>query len=117
MKSKELTMTDLFESLLEFEFHGKSIDLHNDFNCTSILYKAQTNTLSLKFERAILTSYKHEIGCRLTELTIDNFYRGRYQIDESLHEFSHDGKSYFYIEFDEGLSLELFANKVLVSRI
>lgn len=126
-----LTESNLFLSLLENYVEGKYIDLHNEYNCEKMVFDknkdrfsfyfkrteqatAGWSNVSVVFEGTLITSYTFLFEALISELTLDNFYRGRFLDGELLKEYSQDGKGYFYVSFCEDISFELFANKVLL---
>jgi hypothetical protein len=48
------------------------------------------------------------------ERTLNNFYRGRYEKDQRLFESSELGEEYFYFEFENGDSFEVFSKEVVL---
>ncbi|WDF68407.1 hypothetical protein PQ465_19195 [Sphingobacterium oryzagri] len=123
----ELESRILFDSLLTIQVDIDTyIDLHNDYNCYSISYAHVSKELYLRFEfcegkeRKVDLVFKeveiNKMSFNLGDLedvkTIDNLYRGKYEIEGKLKEFTDDGKSYYYIEFCADLSFELFAKKL-----
>jgi hypothetical protein len=130
MKSIDLTNSELFQSLLEIQFENEFIDFHNTCTCEKISYKNQTNDLAFQFKNgnegtkfplieiifknATLHSLEFSVESVITNLTIDNFYRGRFQNGDILEELSNDGRRYFYIEFYEGFFIELLCEKVTI---
>jgi hypothetical protein len=124
----ELTNVELLKDLTTLETAETFFDLHNDYICTNIYYKSLDKTLSFMFEPAIGNAAKSSL-CLLFEnvtisnfnlylnrttdsSTLDSFYRGRYQIDDTLFEYAPTGEGYFYLEFIEGDAFECFAGKV-----
>lgn len=129
MRNNEVKLQSsvLLDSLLTIQVDiGQYIDLHNDYDCYSISYADISKELCLRFEfcedeeRKVDLVFKEveisKMSFNLGDLedvkTIDNLYRGRYEVEGVLREFTDDGKSYYYIEFCSGLSFELFAKKI-----
>ena len=118
----------LFKNLSEFDLDNIYYDFHNDFDCIKIIL--EDNFLSLIF-RKIKEEYLISFGFQnvnlirfdfgnfseLKNLTIDNLYRGRFEKDGHLSEFSGDGKSYFYLEFYEGPKMELWCESIAVEKV
>lgn len=116
----DLTESELFENLLETSNELSHIDLHNDFTCVALNYSDEG--LSLKFQndkgQGYVTVQFEEVvifklQMPLRSLTIDNFHRGRYELDGKLYD-EYKGKKCFYIEFYEGGSIELLCNKASI---
>ena len=124
----DLTRFELFKSFCEIESHGFYIDLHNEFKCDSINFQNQKRELILSFklaynvankirrvdivfEDAIIESFIFKDNQESAEeWTIDNIYRGRFEIGkETLSEISDDGRYCYYIDFYPSYSFELFA--------
>ncbi|HZX58837.1 MAG TPA: hypothetical protein VFE54_08930 [Mucilaginibacter sp.] len=127
----DLTDFELFKSFAEIEGHGLYIDLHNEFKCDSIIFQNQKRELVLSFstEPAFKKKAKQvdiifeDITIELFSMkddnelpgawTIDNIYRGRFEIDSGiLSDVSNDGRYYYYIDFYQDYSFELFAKAV-----
>ena len=119
---------ELFVDFSQNIFGGKTYDFHNDFICEEILYRSFS--LSSKFvntaENLTVTLIFHNVSIEMMEistsssekvLTLDNLYRGRFELDGELVEFSKNGKSYFYIEFLEGVKIELLCDSVELKQI
>lgn len=123
MIEKEIVTTELFKSLLEIDIDDVHFDLHNDYDCYSILFsKDHDFTLSLKssdkeVELVFKDSTVNYMSMNLTDVekditTIDNIYRGRYEEGNVLREMQDDSRNYYYIEFYSGYVIELFAKAV-----
>jgi hypothetical protein len=48
-------------------------------------------------------------------LTLDNFYKGRIEIQSNLQDFDSEGRSCFYVHFFEDVYLEILAKKVIAN--
>ena len=114
---------DLFYNLIDLSYNGNYYDLHNDFYCVNI--KFENDTLALKFEHSedksiVELCFKgskivnFDFNQIMDKLTIDNIYRGRFEKNNELFEFSDDKKSYFYIEFYEDIKIELFTEEIFI---
>jgi hypothetical protein len=114
---------ELFKSFLEIDIDDLHFDLHNDYDCYSILFsKDQELTLSLKSSdeevKLVFKDVKvNYVSLKLTDLneditTIDNIYRGRYKDGNVLREVTDDSMNYYYIEFYSGFAIECFAKAV-----
>lgn len=122
----DLTESELFKNLVETTMEDIYIDLHNDYNCSGINYKGADKNLvllfekidrskpfiSIRFENTVFDIVNLNFKSILKSLTLDNFYRGRFEIDNSLKEYSDEGQGYFYLEFYEDCSIQLFSNSV-----
>src|SRR5687768_9975936 len=114
----DLTNTELFLELTTIEYGESFFDLHNDYNCVDINYKLPDKTIRFLFQPRIPEPTKKDLCLLFEEATIadlhvnlkrtedsctlDLFYRGRYEIDGNLIEFSPLGEGIFYIDFWEG---------------
>lgn len=123
----ELTNIELFKSLSSVESDNAIIDLHNDYVCTSIQYstdkkmfelsfQAENSNVILQFKDAVIT--KFDLVPKRTEdsCILNNFYRGRFEINGELFEYSPLGQRYYYIEFEEGDVFEILAQEAFLLR-
>jgi hypothetical protein len=124
IKSKNIK---LFENLSIFEIEGLYYDFHNNFYCFGITLKDNNFILLLKnieeeylvyfkFENMFLEKFEFLNFEEFKNLTIDSLYRGRFEEDGRLVEFNNRGQSYFYIEFYEGLYIELWCENIVVEQ-
>ena len=115
---------DLFQNISQFYFRDVSFDFHNDFNCEQVIFEnhrlclvfsntENKSTVSLCFQDTTITYCQFDFTAQIESLTIDNLYRGRFEIDASLIEFDND-RSYFYLEFCEGPKLEFWCESIRV---
>ena len=122
MKTKDVK---LFDNLSLLECDEGSFDLHNDFNCLSLSLKencmflnferiSNKMFLTLKFTKVKLVQVHFNFHTENNSLTVDNLYRGRFESNGSLSEFSNLGQSYFYLEFYEGQSIDFFCDELLI---
>jgi hypothetical protein len=131
MREINLTEAELFKNLIEIQDVGIYIDLHNDYSCSRLLYDpAQSGDLLIEFlligsekpfkkveivfgdVRVTKMSLQLFDGIHIN-LTIDNMYRGRFQLGDALYEYSNSGRSYYYVDFYEGYAIELFARSLM----
>jgi hypothetical protein len=128
MKIKDLTDSELFQSLIEIDFEGIYIDLHNNYDCIKVVYNNKNRQFSIFFtsgnrenENSLITIQFDNTSFETFELafqsvngnlTLDNFYRGRFEDNGILKEHSSDGRNYFYLEFYEGCTVELLSDNV-----
>lgn len=121
----DLTNIELFESLASIEAGSITIDLHNDYDCTDIRYdveeklfeltfQAIASSVVLKFEGANISKFRLVPKRMEDSSTLNNFYRGRFVVNEEIFEYSPSGEAYYYIEFEEGDMFEVFARKVFL---
>lgn len=124
----ELTNVEILKDLTTVETGETFFDLHNDYCCTDIDYKSTSKTLRFTFESRIADAAKNKLYLLFENVTfstfnlylkrttnsctLDSFYRGRYQIGDTLFEYAPTGEGYFYLEFIEEDAFELFAGKV-----
>lgn len=112
---------ELFESILEIKDVNYHIDIHNDYNLKSIDYELNNYLckiiLSSDNRRIVEIIFEdvHIISLNLliNDKTIDNFYRGRYEDNGRLFE-EFEGRSCFYIDFEEGSKINLLCKKAFV---
>jgi hypothetical protein len=117
---KQITLKHppLFESFDEIKDDDIRIDLHNYYYCYEVEHDETAKTIrmqfvrsnvTLRFENIIIILIDIEIAKISTSLfnfhqgriTLDTFYRGRFEVDGALYEYSHTGKDYYYIDFFE----------------
>lgn len=122
--------SELFQSLVEIDINEVCIDLHNDYDCISFSYTEATHEfllnfrsvkenapyplVSLKFEQVIFHTINAGLETIPKSRTIDNIYRGRFEANGSLYEFTEDGKSFYCLEFLEAYSFQFFANSLQI---
>lgn len=127
MKQIDLTNSKLFKPLTEVNENDEYIDLHNDYYCNRVEL-GQRNELRIYFDKIDTGNYQSVViefkeikiikmslplqNIFRTGITIDTFYRGRFEEKAGLQEYSPDGRGYFYISFDEDYYIELFSNSV-----
>lgn len=115
------------DPMLDIALAKNNYDLHNDFYCSGI------NFSSVK-PRFVLTFLPLDVGRNLPKVvlifenvnigkielyssnvvdstTINNFYRGRYQVGNELREETPNKEVIFYIEFENANKWELFCTK------
>lgn len=123
----DVTNNHLFESILQFCYNDLTVDLHNDYKCYKYIYDSQKQEflvsfkekkgeifrVSIWFKYAIIKNLSYQFIIPADHLTLDNFYRGRFEENGKLFETSSLG-NYYYIDFVEGINFELFAKEVQV---
>ena len=122
MLTIDLTEINLFEDLLQIELQDKIIDIHNDYDLKKInllpnislqlifQHSENKNEIYLVFEEVEFIEFEIRIS---TDLTIDNFYRGRYEFEKKLYDDFNDKKC-FYIDFCEVGQINLLCSKLLL---
>lgn len=127
----DLTNSELFKSFAEFEKDGLYIDLHNEFDCIKIAYssakkqfmlsfeanqyrKGDVRSVSVIFDACTIEACSLKLGeADIDATTLDNMYRGRFEVNESeLSEVSDSGMYYYYLDFLHNAHFELFARNV-----
>lgn len=116
---------EFFKNLSEWDFdQGNYWDLHNDFDCVGVELAAgvlnlrfralaeKTPSLNLEFDDAEITVANLSTDKSFSALTLDNLYRGRFQVDDRLIDVDNRGRGYFYLEFYEGPRLEFWSKTV-----
>lgn len=120
---KDVTHTVLFDTLLSGEIGDMYYDLHNDFECIRLSYSLMERKLELRFtnddNRIVITFHDARLGaCSFNPTqpgsTIDLFYRGRFEMNNNLHEMTSKAEYYYYLEFLEDTKLEVFARQVVM---
>lgn len=127
----ELTNVELFKDLTTLKTVDGLFDMHNDYICTKIDFKSSDKTLGflfkpnksdavknnlyLLFQNVTLSNFNLYLNRTTDSSILDSFYRGRYQLDDALFEYTPTGEGYFYLEFIEGDAFECFAGKVTLS--
>lgn len=117
---------ELFQNISQFCFDDKFYDFHNDYECVKVklnnndlilLFKKSFSDfkVSIHFQETTFTSLEFEFIDDLKPLTIDNLYRGRFEMDGKLVEFDNN-RGYFYLEFYEGLSFEFWCASIFVKQ-
>ncbi|MBD2769591.1 hypothetical protein IC235_17010 [Hymenobacter sp. BT664] len=124
MKSIDLTPTPFFESVLNISFPGFNIDLHNDFDCVGIsmirdelkisLLSRDDSNLEIVLTNAEIVKMNMCFNFN-GPLTLDNFYKGRIELKNTLQDFDSQGRCCFYMHFCEDVYLEILAEKVIVN--
>lgn len=129
----DLTTTELFKSFTEITADDIYVDLHNEFKCYAINYSQGQRQLSLSFNASKnnsrevrhveivfknatieLMNFKIDVEAYNSEWTIDIVYRGRFvDKDDILKEMSIEGKYYYYLNFYEDYSFEIFSDSVI----
>lgn len=127
----ELTDAELFKDLVLIDQDGIAFDVHNDYDCINMTYEKKEPSLILYFEasskkettsckrirvefkEATLVKFDLILNRTTDSATINNIYRGRFEQEGKLLEYSDDGARYFYIEFETGDKVELFSKQVL----
>lgn len=124
-----ISESQLFKNLVEIQSDDTYIDLHNDYQCTQFEYRKNDNIIVVTFLNEDATKKKKQVELVFSDvevvimslalqrrlenaITIDNFYRGRFEKNGTLYEHSSNGKAYYYLEFDEGHKVELFADNI-----
>lgn len=125
----DITNTPLFEQLLEYETDGLYFDLHNDYECKKISNKNSSNiefvfkpiiqtkeTIRLTFHSAVVVESTYVINDLQKTVTLDNFHRGRIlQENKELVDKTLTDEKCYYLEFYEGQTIQILAQKVSFS--
>ncbi len=128
----EVAELELFKDLTYITQDGKEYDLHNDYNCSNLNYDKESKSLSLLFEQVnnelslkLCLIFKEVIIAKFNLLfsfstdvkTVNNFYRGKFEENGQLIEFSSEGQGYFYLEFENGNKFEFFSKSMVIMEI
>jgi len=118
IKSKNI---ELFKNISEYDYGENHFDFHNDYDCIKLLLLTgdflvlifrnilNKKIVKLRFSNAIIERMEMFNFNKVENLTIDNLYRGKTEINGKLVEFKNDDKGYYYLEFDEGQKLEYWS--------
>jgi hypothetical protein len=120
IKSKDIR---LFENLSQYNYGDVYYDFHNNFKCFKILFKTNVLVLvfhkidsneyvSIRFHKTVLSYIELEAEDKTSQFIIDTLYRGRFENNGELLEFSEDELGYFYLEFYNGLKLEFWSQSL-----
>ncbi len=124
IKSKEI---QLFQNLSQYEYDGKYYDFHNDYDCLRVLFEnaedltlifrhtSDDRRISIRFREVELYKIEFFNTPKVSNLIIDNLYRGRFEFQGHLEELTPLNKGYFYLEFDEGQKIEFWSSGLLVN--
>jgi len=121
------TSIEFFKNLTQYDYDNRYYDFHNDYSCEKLsysdgvllfLFKSLIGDifLSLKFTGVKIITLNFFNVKDVENLTLDNLYRGRVELNGELIEVSEDGKGYFYLEFYEGQKLEFWANGISIEQ-
>ena len=127
----DLTGSELFKDLASFKLDDEIIDLHNSYNCIDIVFDAVVNELKIVFEHISEAGNKvglvfenvsiRKMSIKLNRTpdsqTLNILYRGRFEVNNVLYEYSSLQQSYFYFEFEEGDAFEVFSDKVFALKL
>jgi hypothetical protein len=112
---------------------NKTYDLHNEYNCFAITYDSNFNALliafdpvnknlleakiCLSFEEVSIVKFELTLPNSKDSVTINSFYRGRFEKNGELFEYSAKNQGYFYVEFENGSKFEFFSRGFQLSDI
>lgn len=127
----ELINIELFKDFTFLELEIGSFDLHNEYECSSVSLSEVDNSLKILFEpdakdsdkiclvfkKASIKKFDFFLKRTTDSSTINSVYRGRFETELGLQEYSASGEGYYYIEFEQGDKIELLAEKVIVLQI
>lgn len=124
MASFFIDTPELFKNIAQLDCAGKYFDFHNEYVCTNLFLNQKCLTLnlihsitganiSLIFNGISITKFDFPFKDAIEPgLTLDNVYRGRYELDNNLFEFDYNNRSYYYLEFYEGFKIEFFSTSL-----
>ena len=118
----------LFKDLIQYETGEIIYDFHNDYDCIKIClenktltftYKNHSNNsvLLMKFAEVEIDRFEFLNESDNQPLILDNFYRGRFEKDNELLEFSNDGKACFYVEFGEDVEFQFLSTGFFIDSL
>jgi hypothetical protein len=116
----------LFDSMLEIKFGDRCLDIHNDYNCRELSYQdnilslhfinvSNSETLKILFSDTKILKMDFEFSKQAGFTVLDNFYRGRFELNGRLCEISDDGRGYMYVEFYEGYKIEFLSREMKIN--
>jgi hypothetical protein len=125
----ESSSINFLDNLAQHKFGSKHYDFHNDFECVKISFnQSDIKLLTLMFNHLIdksvvlfnfydadVVKFQLELETSAKTLTLDNLYRGRFEENGHLSELSVNGCSYFYVDFYEGLLIELWCSHIEIT--
>ncbi|CAL1521424.1 hypothetical protein [Chitinophaga sp. MM2321] len=122
---KDITHSELFETLVNGEIDGEYYDLHNDYQCIKISCNAAEKKVEMRFindDYKIIVTFSQAtiVNCVFNPgkppggNTLDLFFRGRFEKNNNLHEMTDLGEYYYHIKFQEDDILEIFARQVVL---
>jgi hypothetical protein len=131
MTKYEIKQSKILDDLTSIDVGGEYFDLHNNYKCVYLKHFIEENKLIMSFKTATarpqkinkvevvfeeveITRVSFTPGNFKELMTIDNFYRGRYEVNNALMEYSPEGKAYYYFEFYDGYSFEVFAMHLIL---
>ena len=123
----ELTDSLLFENISFLKHENISIDIHNDYDFRELLFEQTRMALlfveeinhnkfiEFIFEDIGLTKFKITQFEVPDSVTIDNFYRGKVELNGVLIEQDSNNKKYFYLDFLEDIQIELWCSRLYLN--
>jgi len=124
MSELNIFTVELFENLLDLKFSEINLDLHNDYEVKNILYKnnvlqvlvfhnTNKHNLLISFDNADIIEFDF---LPTNGITIDNFYRGRFEFNNELFDEYNDKKC-FYIDFCEIGQISVLCSNLKISEL
>ena len=120
----ELTNNLLLENISFLKYENISLDIHNDYNFKELSFehnrmKISFNEISNNFkiiefvfeniEVVKLKMIQFEVP---DSITLDNFYRGKTELNENILEEDSSKRKYFYLDFLEDIQIELWCSRL-----
>ena len=120
----ELTNNLLLENISFLKYENSSLDIHNDYNFKELSFeqnrmKISFNEISNNFkiiefvfeniEVVKLKMIQFEVP---DSITLDNFYRGKTELNENILEEDSSKRKYFYLDFLEDIQIELWCSRL-----
>jgi|GEM_PF-1432682 len=128
----ELSNVKLFDDLTLIKKEDQVIDLHNNYVCNTLKYddnykllevifvsreETRSSKVLLVFKKVLIAKFNFLLVNSEDSSTLNTFYRGRFEKENQLFERTIDNEKYFYIEFEKGDFIELFAEEVYLEII
>ena len=118
---------EFFVDLTQVQLESTIHDQHNDYCCAIIVLEnavlllefvhiVSGNKIDFRFEDTIVDRFRLEDFAELANLTIDKLYRGRCERNGTLLDNDREERSYFYIQFCEGMHFEIWSKSVSVQQ-
>ena len=120
----ELTDNLLLENISFLKYENISLDIHNDYNFKELSFeqnrmKISFNEISNNFKIVEFVFENIEVvKLKMVQfevpdsITLDNFYRGKTELNENILEEDSSKRKYFYLDFLEDIQIELWCSRL-----
>jgi hypothetical protein len=104
------TSIEFFKNLAQYDYDNRYYDFHNNYSCEELSYSngillflfksyIDGTFLSLKFTDVKITALDLFNVKDVESLTLDNLYRGKFELNGDLIEISEEGNGYSFLFF------------------